>query len=259
MKLSVTSVSGWLPRVRGAAVELLFPARCLGCAADLTAEAVAPGRDGVMLCGDCRDQLPLVEWPVCARCAAPVPAAGGVVLECNHCREVKLRFDRTIALGSYDGLLRQLIMRMKTDRSELLVHLLTELAWRERRAELQSLDVDVVTAVPMHPWRRWRRGTNPPRAMAQRLAEKLRAPAAGGMLRLLRNVPAQVGLSRPARFRNVQGEMAVRATYHLEAAHVLLVDDILTTGATCSEAARVLKRAGAKEVTVFVVGRTPLD
>jgi predicted amidophosphoribosyltransferase len=53
--------------------------------------------------------------------------------------------------------------------------------------------------------------------------------------------------------------MAVRASYHLEAARVLLVDDILTTGATCSEAARVLKRAGAKEVTVFVVGRTPLD
>jgi predicted amidophosphoribosyltransferase len=150
-------------------------------------------------------------------------------------------------------------MRMKTERSELVSRLFVELAWCERRAELKTLSVDVVTAVPMHPWRRWRRGTNPPRAMAQQLAERLRVPAAGSMLRLLRNVPAQVGLSRPARFRNVQGEMAVRASYHLEAAHVLLVDDILTTGATCSEAARVLKRAGAKEVTVFVVGRTPLD
>jgi ComF family protein len=208
---------------------------------------------------DCREQLPLIDWPVCTRCAAPVPATGSVVLDCNHCRGDKLRFDRTIALGSYDGLLRQLVMRMKTDRSELISHLLVELAWRERRAELQSHQVDVATAVPMHPWRRWRRGTNPPRTMAERLAEKLGAPAAGDMLRLLRNVPAQVGLSRPARFRNVQGEMAVRASYHLEAAHVLLVDDILTTGATCNEAARALKRAGAKEVTVFVVGRTPLD
>ena len=81
--------------------------------------------------------------------------------------------------------------------------------------------------------------------------------AAGGMLRLRQDLPPQVGLSRPARFRNVAGEMAVRPTYYLQDAHVLAVDDILTTGATCSEAARVLRRAGAREVSVFVMARTP--
>jgi ComF family protein len=248
----IHSVGGWLERTRGASLNLLFPPRCVACSGELEG-----GAGEVMLCQGCREKLPLIDWPVCSRCAAPVPEANGVRLECNHCRGDKLRFERAIALGSYEGLLRQLVMRMKTDRNELIAQTLTELAWHKLGTELAALGVDVVTAVPMHPWRRWQRGTNPPRAIAERLAEKLRVPAAGGMLRLRRNVPAQVGLSRPARFRNVAGEMAVRTTYHLASAHVLLVDDILTTGATCSEAARVLRRAGAAEVSVFVMARTP--
>ncbi len=213
--------------------------------------------DGVMLCPDCRAELALIEWPVCRRCAAPVPATDGVELACNHCREDKLRFTRTVALGSYEGRLRHLIMRMKIDRNELIARTLAELAWRKAGAELAALNVDVVTAVPMHALRRWKRGTNPPRAIAERLAEKLGVPAAAGMLRLNRNVGVQVGLSRSARFRNVAGEMRVGKTYHLESARVLLVDDILTTGATCSEASRVLRRAGAVDVAVFVLARTP--
>jgi ComF family protein len=148
---------------------------------------------------------------------------------------------------------------MKTDRSELVARTLLEVAWRELAALLVSLKVDVVTPVPMHPWRRWRRGTNPPATLAGDLAAKLGVRAAPTLLRLQRNVPPQVGLSRSARFRNLAGEMALKPTYHLAAARVLLVDDILTTGATCTEAARVLRRGGASEVTVFVLARTPAE
>jgi ComF family protein len=235
-------------------LDLLFPPRCISCNTELADDYAE-----VMLCVSCQARLRLIDWPVCERCAAPVPETSGVQLACSHCRGVKLRFSRTIALGSYEGLLRQLIMRMKTDRSELVARNMIDLAWRGLKERLRALKVDVVASVPMDPWRRWKRGANPPRTMAERLAEKLGVPAAGGMLRLLRPVPAQVGLSRPARFRNVAGEMAVRTAYHLEAAHVLLVDDILTTGATSSEAARALRRAGADEVSVFVLARTPAE
>jgi ComF family protein len=210
-----------------------------------------------MLCPNCREELPLIEWPVCSRCAAQVPAIDGVELACTHCRGDKLRFDRAIALGAYEGNLRQLIMRMKTERTQLTANTLVELAWQEIGQRLCDLEVDAVAPVPMHLRRRWQRGVDPPRAMAERIAAKLGVPAAPGMLRLKRNVAPQVGLSRPGRFRNVAGEMALRPTYHLQAAHVLLVDDILTTGATCSEAARVLKRGGAEQVTVLVLARTP--
>jgi ComF family protein len=242
----------WFGQSRSALLDLLLPPCCIGCSRDMPSAS-----DRVLLCSDCRDELSLIDWPVCPRCAAPVPATGDVELACNHCRRDKLRFTRTVALGSYEGRLRQLIMRMKIDRSELIARTLAELAWQELGGQLAALKVDVVTAVPMHPWRRWQRRTNPPQTIADRLAERLGVPAAPGMLRLNSNVPAQVGLSRSARFRNVAGEMSVGKSHHLESARVLLVDDILTTGATCSEASRVLRRAGAAEVAVFVLARTP--
>jgi ComF family protein len=173
------------------------------------------------------------------------------------CRNDRLKFDAALALGSYEGLLREWILRMKEDRSRLSSRVLGELAWEALGPALRQLNVDVAAAVPMPAWRRWQRGVNPPGDMAERMARKLGVPAAPRMLRIRRNIPAQIELSRPGRFANVRGEMALRRGYSLQAAHVLLVDDILTTGATASEAARVLKQAGAARVTVFVLGRTP--
>lgn len=249
---STPGAGSWRQRARAAVVELLFPPRCGACGRDMP-DAIGPA----MVCQACRAELPLIDWPVCARCAAPVPTARGQTLACMHCRDTKLKFDRTLALGSYEGLLRQWIMRMKRDRSGLTARALAELVWEHLGAQLSRLQVDVVTAVPMHAWRRWLRGVNPPAELAERLAGKLGVPAAGRMLRAVRNIPPQIGLSRPARFLNMAGEMAVRPAYSLPAAHVLLVDDILTTGATASEAARALKKSGAATVTVLVVGRTP--
>ena len=254
VNLATLDVTSWLRRTREAAADLLFPPKCGGCG-----EEISNSGDGVQLCGGCRDAVQLIEWPVCRRCGAPVPATDGVELACNHCRGVKLRFTRSIALGSYEGMLRQLVMRMKIDRSERLARILADFSWLELGDQLKRLEVDVVTAVPMSGWRRLQRGVNPPGAIAERLAGKLGVPAATGMLRIGRNVGQQVGLSRPARFRNVHNEMAVRAGYLMEGAHVLVVDDILTTGATCSEAARALLKAGAGEVSVVVLARTPAD
>jgi predicted amidophosphoribosyltransferase len=248
------TLAGWLGRTRAAAVELLFPPRCGACSGELAEDH---GRE--LVCRECRDELRLIDWPVCPRCAAPTPEADGVALSCSHCRHAKLRFDRALALGSYEGLLRTWIMRMKSDRRGLATRILCDLAWQRLGDQLAALDADVVAAVPMHPWRRWRRGVNPPGEFAEQMARKLSVPAAGGLLRAVRNIPPQIGLSRPARFRNVAGEMAVRPGYLLQAAHVLLVDDILTTGATASEAARALKGAGAAQVTVLVLARTPAD
>lgn len=252
MASSLRSRTQWWRHAISAGVDLLFPAKCIACHDDLNEDQRASS-----ICGECEDQLDFIDWPVCPRCAAPVPSTNGVDLACNHCRGDKLRFQRTIALGNYEGLLRQLVMRTKADRQGVVTHALAELAWQRLGDQLLELQIDVVTAVPMHRWRRWQRGVNGPLHIAQRLAERLQVSCAGQMLQLVRNVPPQVGLSRPARFRNLAGEMAVGASYHLAAARVLIVDDILTTGATCSEAARVLRRAGAADVTVLVLARTP--
>ena len=247
------SRSTWLTRAGERVLDLLFPPSCVACRSEL---AELP--DKVGMCYSCREQLELVAWPVCHRCAARVPEIPGQVSQCGHCRDMKLWFDRAITMGNYDGLLRDLLIRMKTDRSELLARALAHLAAEQLGAQLADSRFDVVTSVPMHAWRRLSRGTNPPAAVASHLGGLLGIPAWLGLLQRRRNTQPQRGLSRPGRFRNIRGELQLRKSYILEAAHVLLVDDILTTGATCSESAKVLKRAGADQVTVLVMARTPI-
>lgn len=245
---------GWVQSARQTALDLLIPPQCSACAAPL-----ADGPRPVQLCDDCRGQLSLTDWPACPRCAALVPMAEGVALACSHCRDAKLKFERTLALGSYEGLLAGLIKRMKVDRSEVVVRTLADLAWQTLGVELAALNADVATAVPMF-WRtRWRRGINPPRILAEQLAARLGICAAGDLLRQVRLVAPQVEFSRQGRFQNMHHAMTVRPGYILDGAHVLLVDDILTTGATASEAARAMLAEGAAKVSVFVLARTPAD
>jgi len=233
---------------------LLLPANCLVCSAELN-----PTHDRIGFCDDCRSQLSADTHPVCRRCASRVPAIPGEVSECPRCRDHKLWFDQALTLGSYKGLLRDQLLLMKTDRSERLAPALGHWMANQLRDKLRHLQPDAIVPVPMHPWRRLSRGTNSPAALATVLGQKLGLPTFPKILLRRRNIQPQLGLSQSARFQNVRGQMRVRAGYHLEAPHVLLVDDILTTGATCSEAAKMLKRAGAEQVTVLVAARTPAE
>ncbi len=240
----------WLQNIGSRALDLLFPPICISCHADIDEI-----QQEINLCGACRNQLQFVTWPTCLRCAARVPEIPGPIPDCGHCRDDKLRFDRALTLGSYEGLLGELVVRMKRDRSERLARLFSSLLLAELRPQLSDLNLDAVVPVPMHGWRRLARGTNSPAAMAHRLGSGLRLPVLAKALRRRNSMP-QKGLSRPGRFRNMHRQIQARAGYPLNASHVLLVDDILTTGATCSEAARALKQGGVAQVSVLVVGRT---
>ncbi|MEM8944410.1 MAG: phosphoribosyltransferase family protein [Planctomycetota bacterium] len=186
-----------------------------------------------------------------------MPKLPGAVTTCAHCQSLNLRFDQALALGDYDGLLREQCLRMKTDRSERIAGALGRLIVTRLGHELREADADGIVPVPMHTWRRLARGTNPPAAVATAIGAALKLPVYSHLLIRARNTRPQIGLSNPARFRNVRGELQVGPSYRFDdGPRILLVDDILTTGATCSEAARALKRAGAAQVTAVVAART---
>lgn len=136
---------------------------------------------------------------------------------------------------------------------------LTRLLMEVHRARLTDYRADVVVPMAMHWSRRMVRGVNGPEISAEVVAGELGVPMARRLLVRRRKTRRQFNLSPPQRFRNVRQAFGVSAGYHLDAARVLLVDDILTTGATCSEAARVLRGAGAEEVGVAVLARAEGD
>lgn len=266
-----------LPRatadLRRGVADLVFPPSCVCCEAEL--DEVSSAARSVSICSACFEQMEFFGGATCELCGAPVPAAlaikndapspgsqgelpspkGGRGKGCYRCRGRKLWFDGTVALGLYSGKLRETLLRMKKVEGDALSLALGRLMWQMRGERLAALDADVVVPIPLHWRRRVVHRTNSAALLAEVLSSKLRVPKADRLLRRTRSTRRQNDVSHTERWENVRKAFAVRAGYHLRDAHVLLVDDILTTGATCSEASRALRNAGASRITVAVAAR----
>ncbi|MEX0612743.1 MAG: phosphoribosyltransferase family protein [Pirellulales bacterium] len=240
---------------RRATVELVFPRACVSCHAELNADE--PDTFDVAFCGACYDQLAFLAEPTCRRCGGPLPrlSTAAETGGCYRCGGRKLWFDETIAAGLYMDLFRELVLRMKRSEGDALSLAMGELLWRQRGERLAARKADVIVPIPLHWRRRIVHRTNSAAVLAEVLSRRLGIPLAEGLLRRPRHTVRQAELTPPQRWENVRRAFSVRAGYHLRKAHVLVVDDILTTGATCSEAARALRSAGAERVTVAVAGR----
>ncbi len=245
--------------------DLILPTRCLACGDDFEGPPQAASLDTPQLCRRCHDSLNLQMGSVCKRCAAQVPAYSHHANSCLHCTEPRLWFDQTFALGPYEGGLRKLVLRMKQDKSETIAETLGKLLYHQLTGAGQSDMIrsatfptkTMVVPIPMHPIRQITRGTNSAVALAKTIGRLWRLPVAYRLLKRKRNTLLQKGLSKSLRFANLRGGISVKRGYPLGPYHIVLVDDILTTGATCSEAARVLKQAGASTVTILTIARTP--
>ena len=244
-------LEGIAKRAVGRVLDLLYPPRCASC--DALLESMARGRP---FCGECHSELALFVGPTCARCGAATAEVATPGGGCGLCRGVRYHFDRVIALGQYSGLLRHLVLRAKHAHEEHVAHGLGRLLYEHCGDSLRELQADLVVPVPMHWRRRWWRRSNSPEAIAATLARHLAARTHFRQLRRVRGTPPQTSVPGSERFANVRRAFAVRGKRRLHALHVLLVDDVLTTGATSSEAARALREAGAGRVTVAVVARS---
>jgi ComF family protein len=227
-------------------LALLYPGMCAACSA-----ALPPGKE--RFCAACRAALTADRQPTCPRCASSI--GPHVVLDdrCIQCRNATFHFERAMRLGPYEGLLRELILRLKHAGGELLAELLSDL-WAEHSGQrLRELGAEVVVPVPLHWRRRWSRGYNQSAALAGGLAAHLGLPCRPGWLRRARFTPDQTRQTAAARRDNVRGAFTARSRAGLRQRCVLLVDDVMTTGSTASEAARALRAAGAARVVVAVL------
>ncbi len=220
--------------------RLLLPPRCLLCGA-------AADDDG--LCGDCRSELPR-NAPCCARCAEPLAQPAPL---CGRCLRRAPPWDAAWAPFRYAWPLDALETRFKFG-GDLAAGRTLAAQWI---AQAPSAPLpQALVPVPLHVSRLRRRGYNQALELARPLGRSLGLPVLVGALARTRATAAQTELDRAARRRNVRGAFAVKTGAALPA-HVAVLDDVLTTGTTLAECARVLRRAGVARVDAWALARAP--
>ncbi len=170
---------------------------------------------------------------------------------CDACRAGLRGFDRAASFGFYEGPLRGLIHLFKYSGMKPLARPLS--AFLERAIPI-DMEFDAVVAVPLHWRKRWDRGFNQAELLAKYIAKRRQIPLVGA-LRRKRATEVQASLASAGRRRNVAGAFAIRSKVAVAGKRILLIDDVMTTGATAGVCASVLKRAGAKSVSLVTLAR----
>jgi len=226
-------------------LDMLFPPLCVGCRTTVS----QPG-----FCPACWSAVTFLEGPGCRCCGLPF----AVVLEgdnlCAACLAKPPAFDSARAILVYDEKSRGAILALKhADRLDLVPGFSR---WLSRSGSALLKDSDLVIPVPLHPWRLWRRRYNQSAELARRLARDWALAYDPSALARTRPTPSQGAMaSAKARRRNVLAAFKVPQPARVAGRRILLVDDVLTTGATVDSCARALKRAGAARVQVLVLAR----
>ena len=207
------------------------------------------------ICSDCRQQFSPVGPPLCTHCGRPF--AAGDSHPCSRCLEREPIYDLARAGGLYRNTMVTAIHRLKYQER---VHLAKDLAvWTLNQWERPGFlpKMDMIIPVPLHPHRLKERGFNQSQLLGRVLAKKLHVPCDPFVLIRTKDTDPQVGLSEKERKENVRGAFAVNPGRHsrIEGKTLLVLDDVMTTGATVEECARTLKNSGAEKICVLTIAR----
>lgn len=228
-------------------LDVLFPPQCPCCRAPIAA--------GQGLCGPCWTGFPFIHGNACRACGLPLPGAEDGDAFCDSCLHLPPPWNRGVAVALYEGRARQVALGIKHgDRGDLVP---LAAGWLARNARAFLRDGPVVIPVPLHRRRFLRRRSNQSAEIARELCRATGAAYLPDGLVRTRATPSQSGRDRAARFANLDGAMAANPAQAAKIAgqRVLLIDDVMTTGATLSACTHALQAAGAAEVNVAVLAR----
>jgi competence protein ComFC len=251
-------VGRWLSGAGDALVSVFFPAGCRLC------ERVLLRASAVPICEECLGSFPALGGALCERCGQPLASwslgggseegsAAGVV--CPECQMRTCDFDRARSYALYQGALVQAIMLLKFERIEPLGHWFADRLIEVAKRNRVDVDVDIVVPVPLHRQRERERGYNQADLIAKPLARKLGLPYRSVLLTRIKPRPDKHILTLEERWDSVRGAFATRPGSKVDNLRVLLVDDVMTTGATLDACAKALRGAGAKSVIGLTIAR----
>ena len=230
-----------------AAVSLLYPSVCTICGRSVGA--------GEYLCDQCEAKTVRIVAPFCQKCSEPFEGAITGVFTCANCAHRRIYFDAAVAAYRGRGIVREIIHEFKYGRRIHLRHLVARWLFAALEDErLCGRRFDVIIPVPLHPTRQRERGFNQAGLLAELLGSQTSIPVKP-LLERTRYTTTQTALDRSERMENLHNAFRLRKNADVRGLRVLLVDDVLTTGSTLNECARVLKRAGAFSVHAATAAR----
>jgi ComF family protein len=229
-------------------LDILYPRQCIGC-------GVSSPETFRYICWDCWSACSRVEAPFCVLCGDPVAGAVDHDFTCYSCSAEPPAFDQARSAVRYDGAVGEALRQLKYGHGIWLVPDLADLLHTCIRAEYPEQTFDVVVPVPLHHVRRRERGFNQSAVLAQELGRRIGCPSALGMLHRSLPTISQTNLTAKERLSNVSGAFQHKKGKRLAGRRVLLVDDVMTTGATVNTCAKALKKGGAVSVHVITAAR----
>lgn len=230
-----------------ALLSLCYPPHCAGCLAD-----TPPGSH---LCANCAKQVRPLQAPFCARCSNPFTGAITEEFVCSNCTDRTLHFDCAVAAYLSRTVVRDFIHHFKYSRQFFLRHQLTDwLAEGLNDPRITRQPASAFVPVPLHHVRRREREFNQAAVLAKLLTKRTGIPTWDDLQRT-RYTSTQTRLDRNERMENLRGAFRVRQNHRMSSHHLILIDDVFTTGSTVEECSRVLRVAGAASVRVLTIAR----
>ncbi|MGA7786017.1 MAG: ComF family protein, partial [Candidatus Acidiferrales bacterium] len=241
-----------LRTARDAVVSVVFPAPCRICAKVLDTASRVP------VCAACLASFSLISPPWCTSCGRPVVShqvADSPHFLCRLCRLETYGFGLARSFAYYDEPMVRAILLLKHDGITPLASWFADRLVEVAACDPEHFAVDVVVPVPLHPARLRERGYNQAELIARPLARKLHLKLGPYLLARTKPRPDKLRLTQHERWDSVRGAYETRAGVRVDNLHVLLVDDVMTTGATLDACSRALRKAGAASVTALTVAR----
>lgn len=234
------------------AVSVIYPSRCVGCGSLV--------EDDFGLCASCWRDTPLISGTVCNACGSPQPGLqGGGRIECDDCLRTPRPWVEGRAAIMYQDRGRQIVLRFKHgDRTDIAI---PAAKWMIRAARPFLNHVDIIAPVPLHPFRLLRRRYNQAALLAQAISAQAARPVCVDLLQRHKHTQSQDGKTLAERFANTNAAISLhpRRRHRIMRRSVLLVDDVMTSGATFTACADACLEAGAQEVYVLALARVAKD
>ncbi len=231
----------------GAIASLFYPPVCTICSANVASREY--------LCEECDAKITRIVPPFCAKCSEPFEGAITGPFTCANCAHRTIYFDAAVSAYRSRGIVRRIILDFKYGRRLYLRHLVARWLFAALDDDrLRQQRFDVIIPVPLHPARERERGFNQATLLAE-LASAQMSLQARPLLERTRYTTTQTAFDRAERMENLHGAFRLRKSADVRKLRVLLIDDVLTTGSTLSECARVLKKAGAISVHAATAAR----